>query len=83
MRAIYEDNGSGKLTGRQLQELANQLPPEAEILSIQYGESQKDGWFWSIRASVPKVPSQKVNFHYRPSGPKRTPMYGSKDEDGM
>lgn len=63
MRAIYEDNGSGKLTGRHLQELAGQLPPEAEILSMRVEESQTDGWSWSIKARVPEVPPAKLHTH--------------------
>jgi hypothetical protein len=58
VRATYEDSGSGKLTGRHLQELANQLPPEAEILSMKVEESQRDGWFWSIKAVMPELPTR-------------------------
>jgi hypothetical protein len=63
MRAIYEDNGSGKLTGRHLQELAAQLPLEAEIISLKVEESQTDGWYWSIKARVPEVPKPKIHTH--------------------
>ena len=68
MRAIYEDSGTGKLTGRHLQELAAQLPPEAEILSLKVEESQKDGWFWSIKARVPEVPARPPQSfpHHKP-----------------
>ncbi|MEG2887223.1 MAG: hypothetical protein RR853_08870 [Aurantimicrobium sp.] len=58
MRAIYEDNGSGKLTGAKLQQLASQLPADAEILQLKVEESQKDGWYWSIKARVPEVPAR-------------------------
>jgi hypothetical protein len=66
MRAIYEDNGSGKLTGAKLQQLAAQLPPEAEILNFTVSESQTDGWYWSIKARVPEVPSRPPRPHHAP-----------------
>jgi hypothetical protein len=63
MRAIYEDNGSGKLTGAKLQELAAQLPPEAEVIGLKVEESQTDGWYWSIKARVPEVPRRPSYGH--------------------
>lgn len=63
MRAIYEDNGSGKLTGAKLQQLASQLPPDAEVIQLKVEESQTDGWYWSIKARVPEVPTRP---HHQP-----------------
>lgn len=68
MRAIYEDSGSGQLTGRHLQELAAQLPPEAQITSMRVEESQMDGFSWSIRAVMPEVPARPPQSfpHHKP-----------------
>lgn len=66
MRATYEDSGSGKLTARMLQEMANQLPPQAEIVSMRVEESQMDGWYWSIKAVMPQVPTAQSFPHHKP-----------------
>lgn len=67
MRAIYEDQGMGKLTGDKLQQLAAQIPANAEIVSLRVEESQTDGWYWSIKAMVPEVPPRAQSFpHHKP-----------------
>jgi len=65
MRAIYEDSGSGQLTGRHLQELAAQLPAEAQITSLRVEEHQIDGFSWSIRAVMPTVPKPAIHTHLK------------------
>lgn len=77
MRAIYEDSGSGQLTGRHLQELAAQLPPEAQITSLRVEEHQVDGFSWSIRAVMPIVPKAPIHTSLK-RGSARDQVGGSR-----
>lgn len=56
MKAVYQSNGSGKLTVAQLEEELAKVPPQAEIQSLTVANSQRDGWVWSIRAEMPDLP---------------------------
>ncbi|WNO27848.1 hypothetical protein SEA_HUWBERT_99 [Microbacterium phage Huwbert] len=55
MDAIYQDNGTGQLTGKQLKDLAALIPDDAKIEALTATNTQRDGWVWQIRAKAPAV----------------------------
>lgn len=45
-------NGSKQLTGKDLKDIAAELPDDAVIISFTAANSQRDGWWWSMTAKI-------------------------------
>ncbi|AVR56969.1 hypothetical protein PBI_TRISCUIT_97 [Microbacterium phage Triscuit] len=72
MDAIYQDNGTGQLTGKQLKDLAALIPDDAKIEALTATNTQRDGWVWQIRAKAPAVVPPRPSKLNHPPGVRST-----------